>query len=65
MKPLDKALSDVSAAGLGKGTPNKAARIDLRVTEGERDEMRATADKLGLSLSEYILQLHRHARKHL
>ena len=48
----------------GKVTPApgpKASYIQLRVTPAERDEMHATAQRLGLGVSEYLRQLHRQA----
>ena len=38
------------------------ARIDLRVTPAELDEMKAAADGLGLTLSEYLRQCHEIAK---
>ena len=39
----------------------REARIDLRVTPEELEEMKATADRLGLKLSEYLRQCHKMA----
>jgi len=39
------------------------ARIDLRVTPAELAEMKAAAERLGLTVSEYLRQCHRVARQ--
>ena len=40
---------------------SKSTGINLRVSQREKEEIRKLAEKLGLSVSEYLLQLHRHA----
>ncbi len=39
--------------------------INLRVTEADKAEIRAIAQELGISVSEYLLRLHRHTRDNL
>lgn len=59
MKRIEEALANLTPEGLKSGT--KEARIELRVTQAEKEEIRLTAEKLDLSLTEYLLLLHRHA----
>ena len=53
---LSVSLSKVKSPG-----GSKAAVIVCRVSPEERAEMIAVADKLGVTLSEYLRQLHRQA----
>ncbi|MBM4041888.1 MAG: hypothetical protein FJ290_25600 [Planctomycetes bacterium] len=39
----------------------REARIDLRVTPEELEEIKATAEKVGLGVSEYLRQCHKRA----
>ena len=43
----------------------KTRRLDIRVSESELGELREMADELGISVSAYLLQLHRLAREAL
>lgn len=63
MKRIEKALADLTPESLGRST--KIARMELRVTEEEKAEIQETAQRLGLTATEYLLSLHRHAAKHL
>jgi len=65
MKPINNALSGLSADALAKPRGDKDARLEIRITKAELTEIKATADKLGLTVTEYLLQLHRHAVKKL
>jgi hypothetical protein len=55
---LARALSDADPERLDS-LVRKSERIDIRVTPVEKAEMQATAEALGLSLSEYLSALHR------
>jgi predicted DNA binding CopG/RHH family protein len=37
----------------------KDERVNLRVSSEEKEEMAATAESLGLDLTEYLIRLHR------
>ena len=43
----------------------KTRRLDIRVSESELGELREMADELGISVSAYLLQLHRLAQEAL
>ena len=61
---LRSALTDVE--GLGEGRPaQKDSAIIFRVSAAEKAEIREVADGLGLSVSAYLLDLHRLARERL
>ncbi len=57
---LALALADVEPERLDS-LVRKSARVDIRVTPTEKAEMQATAEALGLSLSEYLSALHCYA----
>lgn len=52
-------MSDIAAPNTRKrskrGQDEKTARIDIRVTPEEKEDLSQSARKLGLSLSEYVL----------
>lgn len=59
--PIDGALGALRARDMApKERKDKA--ILIRVTGSEREEIRRTASRVGLSVSAYLLQLHRHAK---
>jgi len=61
---LRRALSNVD--GLGENhPPQKDSVIVIRVSAEEKDQIRDVADNLGLSVSAYLLDLHRIARERL
>ncbi len=61
---LRKALSDVE--GLGRNRPvQKDTAIIFRVSAAEKAEIREVAEQLGLSVSAYLLDLHRIALERL
>ncbi len=61
--PPKLTVADVKAAlgepGEGRGKP---VRINFLVTREERDQIRETAAAFGLSVTRYMLQLHRVTR---
>ena len=65
MDEKDKAARRLQAALHGispksfDSEPVKKARLDIRVSDAERREIETTAKKLDLSITDYILQLHR------
>ena len=59
-KVIKKALARVTARDVVK-PPRKTARIPLRLTQGDKDEIERIADKLGLSVADYLVALHRYA----
>jgi hypothetical protein len=61
---LRDALSDVSRLDKDRPAPKDAAII-FRVSAEEKEEIRAVAERLGLSVSGYLLDLHRIARERL
>jgi len=70
---MPKKLSEKQAERIGRtlgklppeATPRKDVRLDLRISELERKEMQAMAGRLGLSVSGYVLWLHRQAVQNL
>lgn len=61
---LRRVLSDVE--GLGENRPpQKDSAIIFRVSASEKEEIREVAERLGLSVSAYLLDLHRLARERL
>ena len=61
---LRAALTDVQ--GLGKGRSiQKDTAIIFRVSAEEKAEIRDVAERLGLSVSGYLLELHRIARERI
>ena len=61
---LRRALRDVE--GLGENPPpQKDSAIIFRISGAEKEEIREVADHLGLSVSAYLLDLHRLARERL
>ena len=63
MKRIEKALSGLTRDSLTSET--KESRIELRVSETEKEHIRQTAEGLGLSITEYLLGLHRYAARRL
>ena len=61
---LRDALADVGGLGQGKADPKDSAII-FRVSAAEKEQIREVADRLGLSVSAYLLDLHRIARERL
>ena len=61
---LAVALKDVAPARLST-VLTKGTRLEARVSASEKEGMKQTAAGLGLSLSEYLLRLHRHASERL
>ena len=63
-RDLRRALSSVER--LGEDQPvQKDSAIIFRVSAVEKEEIREVADGLGLSVSAYLLDLHRLARERL
>ena len=58
---IRRALRDLDLDELG-AEETKSAIINLRVTEAEKDEIKAVAEALDMAVSEYLLLLHRHVR---
>lgn len=63
MKRIEKALEGLTPEIMKHCV--KEARMDLRVTESEKEEIRLTAESLGLNATEYLLFLHRYAAARL
>ena len=63
-KVIKKALTGVSVEHLVK-KPRKTARIPLRLTEEDKDGIERMAGKLGLSVADYLVALHRYAHPRL
>ncbi len=58
-----EAVTDKAAADLVAGGPYKPDdKITFRVTSAEKVEMKEAAEKLGLSVTDYLLRLHRSAK---
>jgi hypothetical protein len=45
--------------------PRKITRVPLRMLEEDKQGIEQTAGKLELSVSDYLVALHRHARHHI
>ena len=58
---IQRALRNLDLDELKQET-TKAAIINLRVSEAEKDEIKVTAEALELTVSEYLLALHREVR---
>ena len=63
-KVIKKALARVTARDVVK-PPRKTARIPLRLTQEDKDGIERIASKLGLSVADYLVALHRHAHPRL
>ena len=63
-KTIEKAMKGITAAAMVK-KPRKTARIPLRMLEEDKQGIEQTAGKLELSVSDYLVALHRHARHHI
>ena len=63
-KVIEKAMKGITAAAMVK-KPRKTARIPLRMLEEDKQGIEQTAGKLGLSVSDYLVALHRHACPHI
>jgi hypothetical protein len=64
MDSLEHAVAGVTRTDLLIDS-TKGARIEIRASEAEKEEIRAVADGLGISVGEYLLRLHRYAKAHL
>ena len=56
---LAELLKDVEPERL-QDVLTKGERINFRVTRAEKQQIEEIAEKLGLSISDYLLNLHRH-----
>ena len=54
---LDKLKAELTPAQLRRELA-KEARIDIRISAADKRSMTATAKKLGLTLTEYLVRLH-------
>lgn len=61
---LRSVLADVEGLGQGRAVQKDSAII-FRVSAMEKEQIREIADRLGLSVSAYLLDLHRIARERL
>lgn len=61
MDSLEHAVAGVTRTDLLIDS-TKGARIEIRASEAEKEEIRAVADGLGISVGEYLLRLHRYAK---
>ena len=61
---IEKAMKGITAAAMVK-KPRKTARIPLRMLEEDKQGIERMADKMRLSVSDYLVALHRHARHHI
>lgn len=59
---LDLTPDDVRAALGGEPRPDKLDRINFLVTPKEKAEIQETAKAFGLTVTEYLLRLHRLTR---
>lgn len=58
---IARALADLDLDEL-RAEATKDSNILMRITSGEKAEIKSVADALKLSVSEYLLLLHRHVR---
>ena len=63
-KTIEKAMKGITAAAMVK-KPRKTARIPLRMLEEDKQGIERVAGRLGLSVSHYLVALHRHAQSRL
>lgn len=61
LKRVALALRNVEPARL-ETLLTKGSRLSIRVSETEKQSMLSTASRLNMSLSDYVLHLHREAR---
>lgn len=61
---IARALADLDIDEL-RAEATKDSNILIRVSVAEKAEIKAVADALELTLSEYLLLLHRHARERI
>jgi uncharacterized protein (DUF1778 family) len=61
---IEKAMKGITAAAMVK-KPRKTARIPLRMLEEDKQGIERMADKMRLSVSDYLVALHRHAQSQL
>jgi hypothetical protein len=61
---IEKSMKGITAAAMVK-KPRKSARVPLRMLEEDKQGIERMAGRLGLSVSDYLVALHRHARPHL
>lgn len=61
---LARAVEGLSGAAL-RTDPSKSEYIHVRVTEAQRRELRAAADRLGITVSALLLGLFEHAKERL
>ena len=64
LKPIARASQSLRPSKLAR-PESKRAVINLRVSKAEKAEIKRNAQRLGLSVSEYLLQTHRHAHPQL
>lgn len=63
-KVIRKALVGVTGRDVVE-RPRKTARIPLRLTQEDKDGIERMAGKLGLSVADYLVALHRYAHHRL
>ena len=61
---IEKAMKGITAAAMVK-KPRKTARIPLRMLEEDKQGIERMADKMRLSVADYLVALHRHAQSQL
>jgi hypothetical protein len=63
-KLIGAAMKGVTAAEMMR-KPRKTARVPLRMLEEDKQGIERSAGKLGLSVSDYLVALHRHAQRRM
>ena len=64
MDSLEHAVAGVTRTDLLIDS-TKGARIEIRASEAETEEIRAVAEGLGISVGKYLLRLQRYAKEHI
>jgi hypothetical protein len=59
-KAIEKAMAGITTEDLMR-RPRKTARIPLRLTSGDKNGIEKAAQELHLSVSDYLILLHRYA----
>lgn len=60
---IAETVPELAASEVVKGAPYKPDdKITFRVTSAEKLQMKEAAEKLGLSVTDYLLRLHRAAK---
>lgn len=60
--PVEPVTTGAAESVIASGPYKTDSAITFRVTSAEKSEIRSVAEKLGLSVTDYLLRLHRAAK---